>query len=197
MKLRTTIHASERRMLILSLYTALFTGMLIGSLICVFSDFSSDSILFSQNIIPFNISLLESLKRSVCVYTAFLTVFALSGMFSLGQAASYALLVYRGFCIGFTLSSSYIVLGFSTVLLLSVIPKLLAVSVIFVLAAREAVRLSNKIFAFLFLNTEKDDMRKYIRLYCIKYAVLMLFSLITAFAENAVNYLFANSTGGL
>ena len=196
MKLRTTIH-TPHRMLVLSLYTALFIGMLIGSFFCVNTDFNSDSLIFGQNIVPLNISLLESLKRSVCVYMAFLLTFAFLGTFSLGQAAAFVLVAYRGFCAGFALSASYMAVGSNTVLLISTLPKLLAVSVIFILAAREAVRLSNKIFAFLFLNTEKDDMRKNIRLYCIKFAVLTLFSIITAFAENAVYYLFQNFTGGL
>ena len=196
MKLRTTLH-TPRKMLIYSLYTTLFFGMLIGSIFCVNSDYNSDSLIFGQNIVPLNISLLESLKRSVCIYTAYLLAFAFLGAFSLGQAPTFALVAYRGFCTGFALSASYMAVGFNTVLVISTLPKLLAVSVIFILAAREAVRLSNKNFAYLFFNSEKEDMRRIIRLYCIKFAVLTLFSIITAFAENAVYYLFQNFTGGL
>ena len=72
----------------------------------------------------------------------------------------------------------------------TILPKLVAVSVIFVLSARESLRLSSKIFSFLFLSVNDEDIINYIKLYFIKFAILTVFIIVTAVAESAINYFF-------
>ena len=90
------------------------------------------------------------------------------------------------------MSSIYISLGLKAVIpvAVTILPKLVAVSVIFVLSARESLRLSSKIFSFLFLSVNDEDIINYIKLYFIKFAILTVFIIVTAVAESAINYFF-------
>ncbi len=193
MKFRTNLNTRHNTSTVL-LHTVIFLGIIIGSIFNAVYDLQSDSIILRQNIAPIDvkISLLDSFKSSLFIYTAFLISFALNGLFAIGQAFSILLLIFRGFAIGFSLSSIYISLGLKAVIpvAVTILPKLIAVSVIFVLSARESLRLSSKIFSFLFLSVNDEDIINYIKLYFIKFAILTVFIIVTAVAESAINYFF-------
>ena len=94
--------------------------------------------------------------------------------------------------IGFSTAFTYMAFGKSGfyITMLFIVPKILATSVIIMLAVRESLRLSNIIYGYIFRETVQENMGKYIRLYCFKFIVLILLALITASADCGINYLF-------
>ena len=93
---------------------------------------------------------------------------------------------------GIAISSVYASMGLKALvpLIILVIPKMLAVSVIFILASRESVKMSNKIFSFILSKNSEDNMKSQTKLYLIKFAVLLFFLLLISFGECAMNYFF-------
>ena len=69
-----------------------------------------------------------------------------------------------------------------------ILPKAVAVIIISVLAVRELFRSSGAIFAFIVRGDTHDDSRRSFRLYCIKFAVLTVISLLISIADAALNY---------
>lgn len=193
MNFRTNL-SKERNIPVSALYAVLFLGLIIGSIFNTVIDLKHYPIILTQNVAPINadISLLDSFKCSLCVYIAFLSAFTLTGLFTFGQVFSVLLLAFRGFAMGFSICSVYTLLGAKAIIPLAVVvlPKLIAVSVIFVLGAREAVRLSSNLFSFLFFGKNDDDIKNKTRLYFIKFSILAVFAVVTATAESALTYFF-------
>jgi hypothetical protein len=123
-----------------------------------------------------------------------LFVFAafLFGLSAVGQPFGLALLIYRGIGIGVSVTTLYAVFGTGSVMrvLVLVFPKALAVSAISVLAVRETVRSSNSLLSYC-VKSEHDDNRNSIRLYSLKFVVLILLSLLISAADGGVNYLYS------
>jgi len=190
---RTTLTNSEsRKLTLLLLCAAVVAGIIAGS--CIFAvkrSLASNSFV-TQYISPLNCgeTLLDSFKYSALTYTAFILGFFLAGFFAFGKIIGIAATVYRGIGIGLTVGSLYAAFGTRAMLLTAVliVPKILATTLVIVLAARETMKLSSKIYGFLFMKTTDEDMKKYIKLYCIKFLVLGLFMVAIAALESAANY---------
>lgn len=187
------INTKNRTFLILM--TAIMTaGIIAGSFTAVFCDFLKASPLAGQYIYPLlsGITLLEIFKNTFLSVSALLGVIFCTGFFAVGQPLSVAMLIYRGFGIGFSSALTYMAFGKSGVYisLIFIAPKILATSVIIMLAVRESLRLSNIIYGYIFREACQENMGKYIKLYCIKFIVLILFVLLTALADCGINYLF-------
>ncbi len=173
---------------------ALAVGILIGSLTAVSDGFPKDSPLANQYVSPLfsGNTLLEIFRNTFLSASGILAVIFCTGFFAVGQPFSLAMLIYRGFGIGFSTAFTYMAFGKSGfyITMLFIVPKILATSVIIMLAVRESVRLSNIIYGYIFRETVQENMGKYIRLYCVKFIILVLLVLITASADCGINYLF-------
>ena len=137
------------------------------------------------------------------VLEVFLNCFRMTGMFigalfalgfcSCGQPLCGALLIYRGFGIGAAVAQLYMLMGMSAlpVVFVLVLPKALAVSYITSLSARESLKLSGMQFMLVFRDVfPEEKMQRTVKLYCIKFLVLMVFVILISVSDSLLNYLF-------
>lgn len=184
----------KNRTFFIFMISALAVGIIIGSFTAVSAEFLKDLPLANQYISPVfsGNTLLEIFRNTFLSVSGILAVIFCTGFFAAGQPLSFATLIYRGFGIGFSTAFTYMTFGKSGIYitLLFIVPKILATSVIIMLAVRESLKLSNIIYRYIFRETVQENMGKYIRLYCVKFIVLILLALITASADCGINYLF-------
>lgn len=116
------------------------------------------------------------------------------GLSAVGQPLGAVMLIYRGAGIGVSVASMYLLYGKAAVLpvLLLVLPKALAISAIAILSVRELMRSSGAMLSFCLNGEVRDDSRRGFRLYCIKFIVLILLSLIISAADGALSCIMAN-----
>lgn len=126
--------------------------------------------------------------------TAVLLVAAfLTGFFALGQPLGCFLMIGRGFGIGASGAVMYTLYGGKAAagMLVFVLPKAILSIFICALGVREMLRASSyTLSGWLpdgFTEHEKTDLR----LYCIKFIVLIIISLIISAADAAINFVFA------
>jgi len=194
-KKNNSMSSPDRRKMFFILMTAVITaGIAAGSCTAVSSDFLRNSPLANQYISPlFNgATLLEIIMNTFLSVSGILAVVFCTGFFAVGQPVAIMVLAYRGFGIGLSAAYTYMTFGKSGVYLtmLFIVPKIIATSVIIMLAVREAMKLSNIIYSYIFRDSPEDSMGRYIRLYCIKFIVLILFVFLTAIADSGINYFF-------
>ena len=117
----------------------------------------------------------------------FLFAAFLAGLSAVGQPFGLLLLVYRGVGIGVSAGAMYALRGQDAILpvIITFLPIASAVSVISALAVRESVRNSGIIFSFCLSRSEDSYDRPSFRLYCVRFIVLIIFS-IFASAVNEV-----------
>lgn len=186
----------ESRKLCFIFLTALMTaGILAGSMIAVSEqNFINGKAVFNQFISPLNNgnTLLEIIRNDIISVGGILLLVFCTGFFSVGQPLAALLILYRGIGAGISVALTYMTFGEKGVYitLIFIVPKLLATTVILILGIREAIKLSNIIYSYLFRGTAEDNMNRYIKLYCVKFLVLILLVLITAVADGGLNYFF-------
>lgn len=194
-KKRTYLTKTESKRVFFLLMTGIMTvGIIIGSCFSTsIGDFNSNAIL-NQYISPLynGDTLLEIMENTIISVCCIILLIFCTGFFSVGQPLSILFLIYRGFGIGLSVASTYMTFGKKGlyITLIFIVPKVLSTSVIIMLSARESMKLSNIIYNYLFRATAKEDMGKYVRLYCIKFIVLIFFVFLTAVADSGLNYFF-------
>ncbi len=168
-------------------------GILIGSYIAV-SDTNTDW--FRKFLCPvLNGGTLSEIFRSTFISSLIFIVAAfLFGLFAFGQPLGVALIISKGIEIGLSAAMMYSVKGISAlpaVFILNV-PKAVAVSVVMILAVREVIRNSMSILHGLIPEREYDSERADLKLYCIKFIVLIVIIFIISVADSLLNYIFAS-----
>jgi hypothetical protein len=119
------------------------------------------------------------------------------GASAVGQPFGIFLLIYRGTGIGISASAMYIYCGTAAILpvAVTILPKGIAFSVITALAVRENVHNSCLIFSRCFGRGEHETVKGGFKLILVKYAVLIILSLIISFADGGLYFLYT-SVGG-
>ncbi len=137
---------------------------------------------------PFDIFRNDMISSAVFIVAAFFI-----GLFAFGQPVGAAMLIYRGFGIGGSAAMMYSLYGNDAAapVLVLITPKAVAVIILSVLAVRELIRSSGAIFSGIISENSHDEKRMNFKLYCIKFSVLLLLSLIVAAADTALNYISA------
>lgn len=122
----------------------------------------------------------------------FISAVFLFGLFPTGQPLAAVALVYRGFGAGLSAALLYARFGRAavTAVLLLIIPKAIAYIYISMLAVREGIRSSDYILHMLIYNDSENTKAFSLKMYAVKYGVLILLSVVAAAADTAVNYLF-------
>lgn len=166
-------------------------GIIIGSFIAV-SDI--DTAELSQNLCPslHGATLLEIFRNTLVSSLIFIIMAFLAGLFAFGQPVGVLLIALKGIEIGLSSAFVYSEKGISAlpaVLLLNV-PKAVALSVVVLLAVREVLRNSSAILCFL-MSGEHGSEHITLKLYCIKYIVLIVIVFIISMADSLMNYIFA------
>lgn len=167
-------------------------GILIGSYIAV-SDIDTD--LFQKYLCPVlsGGTLSEFFRYTFISSLIFIAAAFLSGLFAFGQPLGIALIIGKGAEIGLSAVMMYSVKGISAlpaVFLLN-LPKSVAVSVVMILAVREVIRSSMSVLHGLISDREYDSERADLKLYCIKFIVLIVIIFIISVADSLLNYIFA------
>lgn len=193
---RTGLTSSESRRTFFIFMTCILTvGIIAGSYAAVSgSSFLKENALANQYISPlFNgNTLFEIIKNTFISITGIIAVIFCTGFFAVGQPVSIIMLTYRGFGIGLSTAYTYMMFGKSGIYLtlIFIVPKILAGSVVIMLALRESLRLSNIIYSYLFRSSPEENMGKYVRLYCLKFLILIFLAFIIAVADGGINYFF-------
>lgn len=176
------------------LFAAIAAGVVIGSVPAV-AEAGQTSLWLHQCLTPLLCggTVLEVLGRSLLSSFLFLSAVFLLGLFAFGQPLGAALLVYRGTGIGISVSAIYSTGGLASLPAVFVLglPVSLAVSFISALAVRELIRSSNGLLRFAVSGSSRDSERGGFRSYCIRFAVLFIFSFIISVAEALLSYVFA------
>lgn len=136
-------------------------------------------------------TVLEVFRNTFAACAVFITAAFIAGLSAVGLPLGIAMLIYRGFGIGISGAVLYSRDGLNAVpeILTMLVPKSAAVVTVSVLAVRELIRLSGNIFSS--TVGRKDAGAADLRLYGLKFAILIVFSIIISAADSAVNYIFS------
>lgn len=195
MKHRKDLTMTEsRRICLFMLNIAVLAGVAAGAVIAAAGK-GSGSPLLHQFFSPAysGDTVLEVFRNTFLSGAAFIAALFLLGFFAFGQPLGIAMLIYRGVGIGAAIAQMYAVSGAASLpsVLVLVLPKALIMAFTASLGARELLRLSRTMLLFLFRDELPDEkMSRTIKLYCIKFLVLLFLLLLTALADSAVNYIF-------
>ena len=102
--------------------------------------------------------------------------------------------MYRGIGIGASAGLMYIINGESAILplILTFLPRATAVAFIAAVAVRESVRNSKALLAFCVNRYDNGENSISFKLYCIKYIVLIFFSIFISAADGAIACLYSS-----
>jgi len=125
----------------------------------------------------------------------FISAAYFAGLFAFGQPLGIALLIYRGFGIGASSAALYSSEGIGAALkvTLQLMPVALAFTGVAILAVRELLRVSTTILRLWTIGELKNEKLIDLKLYSVKYAVLLLLSAIISLADGAVYILCSGS----
>lgn len=169
-------------------------GVAVGSFITVKHNISG-SLWITQGFMSVggDVPIYTVMKRDVLSLILFVSAAFLLGLSAVGQPVGLAMLIYRGIGIGASSATVYALLGKKGLLHIAalIIPKALAFSVISILAVRELIRSSNLLFGFYFKRDIRDDNRNSVRLYAVKFIVLIIMSLFISAADGGARYLYS------
>lgn len=166
------------------------TGIIIGSFIAV--SYKDNEIL-RQNICPVlhGATLLEIFRNTLVSSLIFIVTAFFSGLFAFGQPVGIMLIIAKGAEIGMSAAFIYAEKGLSAmpaVMVLNV-PKAVALSAVAVLAVREVIRNSLALLHFL-TSGEHSSEQVNLKLYCLKYLILIVIIFIISMADSLMNYIF-------
>lgn len=123
------------------------------------------------------------LKNTILLFTIF--VF---GMCIIGQPVCIVVLLYKGVTAGLMLAIAYSNSDIKNFLMsfLIIIPDTIVSTFVLVLASREGIRHSNKLFKLVLMDKQENDLNKNIRLYLLKFGILFAIIILLSFIESAL-----------
>ncbi len=135
-------------------------------------------------------TLLSVLRGSFRPTAILLLLDLLLGFSAIGQPFAVLILLDRGMALGIATAATYFTYGMRglPVVLLLQFPHAAATSVLLLLAARESMRFSRQLTEFLLRDGDLPGLRGQLKLYFIKYLVLLLLLLICAAGDCALTY---------
>lgn len=175
----------------LPLIIAEIIGIAAGSFIA-FSGIDTENI--KRNLCPAlnGATLLDIFSNTLIISVLFLVIAFFSGLFAFGQPLGIALLVIKGAEIGLSSAFMYAEKGLPaiTAVLVLNVPKSIVISFIAVLAVREVWRNSSAVLSFL-ISEERIGENIDLKLYCIKFIVLLVIVFLVSVADSVMNYIFS------
>lgn len=114
-----------------------------------------------------------------------------SGFSAISQPVELSALIYRGFILGMSFSYTYAVHALKGIFIcvLMILPHALITSVILVLAVRESMKMSNAVAVSAFKDSHEFMERPDIKMYVLKFAVLMFFLIVSSVIDCIITYL--------
>lgn len=194
---KTSFTSSQRRKLSLGLLLLLMSGGVVAGtvMVCAADDLNAISkSIFTQNLLKTN-----ELKTIIEIYlNAFIPLAVtlilqyICGFSALGQPLTIIGIIYRGISTGITASIFYLLLGLKGFLaiLVMLFPFASVSTVILVLGARESIKFSNLFMNFALNKHIEEEKHPGIKLFTIKFIVLMVLSLLAAAVDSIITYFF-------
>ena len=132
------------------------------------------------------------IKNTFIILLFYVCISFIVGSSAIGQPFAYALLMNSGTVVGACAFSMYKLYGKKAVLpiIMTVLPKVAAISVITVLAVRAALKSSAALLCVYRCGDVRDGRELDFRLYCIRFIVLVFLSLIFSAAVGAFDFLY-------
>ena len=187
-----TFNCQKKRTSLLFYMIFIIAGVFIGALIAEKNSLSA-SVLINQKLYTNSFSWHDSTHTLVSLLI-FLCAAYFTGLFVFGQACGIVLLMYRGIGIDASTGLMYIIHSESAIipLILTFLPRATAAAFIAALAVRESVHNSKALLAFCVNSYDKGENSISFKLYCIRYIVLMIFSIFISVADGAIAYLYSS-----
>lgn len=135
-------------------------------------------------------TLMDVFSGTLILSVIFLTAAFLSGLFAFGQVTAVGLITAAGAGFGSSAAMIYAEKSFAALpaVLLLHLPKTLGLSAVIFLAVRETLRSSTAVLRGLTSGGQEGGTLK---LYCVKFIVLLLISLLISAVDALLNYVFA------
>ena len=183
----------KRRLSLGIFFILMLSGIIIGTIMVgTSSDVNLlNRLLFTNNLFKKKdeLSIISQFFKSLTPICAILILQFFAGMFAFGQTFAVLTVIYRGTAAGISSSIIYLILGVkgSFAVLLTLFPYAAVSAFLIILGARESVRLSGKIARYSFFQAG-DSTPPDIRLYSLKFAVLLVFGFLFSLADAFIAY---------
>lgn len=138
-------------------------------------------------------SILSLMVNSFCSSFVFLLLPYLFGYSPIGQAGTLLVPLFKGLGLGATLGHLYLTFGLKGIgySALIIVPQTVIALFAIMIACRESIKLSNLFFINILPDREKMVTTQTIKMYNIKYGILMFFILISAIVDAVFVVLFS------
>lgn len=138
-------------------------------------------------------SLLQTFFRSFGMHLGMMAVLYVMGFSAISQPVSLFIPAFYGLGFGLSVGYLYSSMGAKAILVTAVIilPHAMISTVALILAVRESVRLSNLFLAGFVPKLTGSVSLKAVKLYSVKYLILLLFMLLASFVDGIFTFLFA------
>lgn len=189
---------SEKRTSLSVYMVFIAAGIAIGAFLAKVPFCAGNSIINQYFLTPYEaVNPYYIIGRSFLFSAAIITAAFFFGASAVGQPFGISLLIYRGIGIGISTSSMYISMGSAAIIpvTVTVLPKAAAFSLITALSVRENVHNSCLIFSRCFGKGEQSPVKGGLKLWLIKYFVLIILSLIISSADGVIYFLFTSVSG--
>lgn len=136
-------------------------------------------------------SVIAEVRTTFICLLFFVAAAFLAGSSAIGQLLAYFLLLFSGIYTGYITASVYQIYGKSAfiTILTTVIPRSAALITVVILSVREALRSSFYLFEFYLHGDVRENRRITLKLYCVRFLVIILLSLFFSAVAGALFYL--------
>lgn len=138
-----------------------------------------------------NCSVIAEVRETFVCMLIFAAAAFLAGSSAIGQPLAYFLLLFSGIYTGYITASVYQMYGKNAffIILTAVIPRSAALITVVILSVKEALRSSFYLFEFYFHGDVRENKRITLKLFCVRFLVIILLSLIFSAIAGAFFYL--------
>lgn len=187
------LYEGRKKVSFFFLLFVIMAGVIAGTvLVCVKNGWEGlRSIYANQNLYkPDNLPLAVVFARSALPVCAMLLAMFISGFCAFGQPVQMLFTAYRGFAVGVSSALIYLELGIKgfPAVLLMILPFAAVSSLIVIIGSREAMSFSGCFADFAFGRKTNEICRPDVRLYGIKFIILIAAALISAGADSVITY---------
>lgn len=189
----------KRTRVVTVLFLILMSGVLLGTVLFRNSPdrtvYTADALCHGFIKVSSSQTVLSVFIRSVTWTSFLLTVLFVLGFCGISQPLELLVLLWRGTALGISVSYMYSVYEIKGTLIsaLMILPHAVMTSVILVFAVREALRASGLYILHISgRTTDPDEAQHQMKLYFIRFAVLMAASLVSSVADTVLTYLFTD-----
>ena len=180
----------EKRTSLLLFAAVMIAGIIIGSVLrntaCFSKNTSSVLDIFTQNR-----TWLSQVKDTFVCLLLFAAGAFIVGSSVIGQPLAYGLLLYSGIYIGLITASAYQLYGKEAIfqVLTTVLPRAFSLIAVVILSVKEALRSSSYLFSFYLNGDVRENKRISLKLYLLRFLVIIILSLILSAASGVFFYL--------